>query len=307
MYLNRNSTITFLGIFNILLFLIVFILIAKLVQSVAISGIYKINKSLAKITDGNLEEVVDVCTNPEFTSLSQGINTTVDALKKAIKEAESRIDSELDFARAIQHSAMPVNNSLKIPKEKADVYGGMFTAKEVGGDFYDFFMINENRLGFVIADVSGKGIPAALFMMVSKTIIKHFALTGISPAEVLYKTNNSLCENNEKNMFVTGIVGFLDLGTGEIVYSNAGHNTPIICRKETGCEWMKSNPSFVLGGMEDIEYKNNNEILKPGDKLFLYTGGVTEAVDSRGNLYSNERLYNTLNEFSNWRFRDSSC
>ncbi len=209
-----------------------------MVQSVVISGIYKINKSLAKITDGDLEEVVDVCTNPEFTSLSQGINTTVDALKKAIKEAESRIDSELDFARAIQHSAMPANDSLKISKNTADISGGMFTAKEVGGDFYDFFMIDEDHLGFVIADVSGKGIPAALFMMVSKTIIKHFALTGITPAEVLYKTNNSLCENNEKNMFVTAIVGSLDLNTGEIVYANAGHNTPLISRESTGYQWI---------------------------------------------------------------------
>jgi serine phosphatase RsbU (regulator of sigma subunit) len=297
MYLNRNSTITLLGIFNILLFVIVFILIAKLVQSIVISGIYKINKSLAKITAGDLDEVVDVCTNPEFTSLSQGINTTVDALKKAIKEAESRIDSELDFARAIQHSAMPVNNSLKISKEKVDVYGGMFTAKEVGGDFYDFFMIDDDHLGFVIADVSGKGIPAALFMMVSKTIIKQFALTGISPAEVLYKTNNSLCENNEKNMFVTAIMGSLDLKTGEIIYANAGHNTPLISRKENGFQWMKSNPSFVLGGMEDIEYKNNIEKLDSGEKLFLYTDGVTEAVDIHNNLYSNEKLFKTLNGF----------
>ncbi|MDD3363711.1 MAG: SpoIIE family protein phosphatase [Syntrophomonas sp.] len=294
MYLNRNSTITLLLVFNIILFAVIFALIAKLVQIVVINGIYKVNGSLGKITEGNLNEVVNVCTNEEFQSLSHGINTMVDALKAAITEAASRIDSELAFAKAIQLSALPSNFPAFPDREEFDVFAGMNTAKEVGGDFYDFFMINEEKLGFVIADVSGKGIPAALFMMVSKSLIKNYALAGLSVCEILSKANNTLCENNEANMFVTVFIGILDLKTGKLNYASAGHNPPLIQKEQGKFEWLSVKPCFVLAGMEDVPYAEQQIMLSPGDRLFLYTDGVTEAMNKVGQLYSDGRLHDLL-------------
>lgn len=295
MYLNRNSTVTLLIIFNMLLFAVIFLLIAKLVQSVVINGIHKVNQSLAKITHGDLNEVVNVRTNDEFQSLSNGINTMVEALKVAIKEAESRIDSELAFAKAIQLSALPSNFPAFPDRQDFDIFAGMYTAKEVGGDFYDFFMVNENKLGIVIADVSGKGIPAALFMMVSKSLIKNYALTGLSASEILSKANNSLCENNDANMFVTVFIGILDLSTGTLNYSNAGHNPPLLQRSQGKFEWLPVKRCLVLAGMEDVIYGEQEIALSPGDRLLLYTDGVTEAINRTEQLYSDGRLVEFLN------------
>lgn len=296
MYLNRNSTITLLIAFNVLLFAVIFVLIAKLVQKVVINGIYQVNQSLEKITEGNLDEVVSVTTNEEFQSLSQGINSMVDALKTAIQEAASRIDSELSFAKAIQLSALPARTQPYSNHPCFDICSRMYTAKEVGGDFYDFFMVNDNQLAFVVADVSDKGIPAALFMMVSKSLIKHYALTGISTKDIFYKTNNSLCENNSANMFVTAFIGIIDLKTGTLCYSNAGHNPPLISRKQGEYEWLKSKRCLVLAGMEDVPYSEMEIQLQPGDRLFLYTDGVTEAMNIEKELYSDQRLRNVLNQ-----------
>jgi serine phosphatase RsbU (regulator of sigma subunit) len=295
MYLNRNSTITLLIIFNIILFAVIFALIAKLVQNVVINGIYKVNRSLVKITEGNLNEVVNVCANYEFQSLSNGINTMVEALKIAIKDASSRIDSELAFAKAIQLSALPSNFPAFPDRLEFDVFAGMYTAKEVGGDFYDFFIVNEEKLGCVIADVSGKGIPAALFMMVSKSLIKNYAIAGLSVSEILSKANNALCENNDANMFVTVFIGILDLKSGKLSYANAGHNPPLIQKKQGSFEWLSVKPCFVLAGMEDVVYVEQEIVLAPGDRLFLYTDGVTEAMNKSDQLYSDGRLQKLLN------------
>ena len=295
MYLNRDSTITTLVIFNVILFAIIFLLIAKLVQVVVINGIFSVNRSLAKITEGDLTEVVNVATNEEFQSLSNGINTTVEALKTAIKEAESRIDSELDFAKAIQISALPSHFPAFPERGEFDIYAAMYTAKEVGGDFYDFFLINEEKLAVVIADVSGKGIPAALFMMVSKSLLKHYALTGLSASEIMTKANDSLCENNEANMFVTAFIGILDLKTGQLTYANAGHNPPLIRKADGEYQWLPVKSGFVLAGMEDIVYRQQEGMLEAGDRLFLYTDGVTEAMNKSDQLYTDGRLLKLLN------------
>ena len=199
MYLNRNSTIQLLIVFNLVMFVVIFILIALLIQKKVINGIHRVNDSLDLITEGDLDEHVNVRTNMEFESLSDGINTMVAALKRTIKEVETKIDAELYYAKTIQMAALPTRILETGEHHRFNIEGSMFTAREVGGDFYDFFIVDKKILGVVIADVSGKGIPAALFMMEAKSLIKHYAQTKISVSDVLIKTNNSLCENNRVN------------------------------------------------------------------------------------------------------------
>ncbi|HQG98067.1 MAG TPA: SpoIIE family protein phosphatase, partial [Thermotogota bacterium] len=286
-----------LVIFNILLFGVIFFVIARLVQSIVINGIYRVNNSLEKITRGNLNEVVSVRTNKEFASLSNGINTTVNALKDAINEASSRIDTELAFAKAIQHSALPSTFPAFPDRKDFDIYAQMYTAKEVGGDFYDFFLVDSDHLAVVIADVSGKGIPASLFMMISKSIIKTYALSGLSVSDILYKSNIALCENNQEDMFVTAFMGILNTRTGVMRYVNAGHNPPLV-RKDNGLyEWLPVKQEFVLAGLPNVRYTEQEITFGPRDTLFLYTDGVTEAMNRVEQLYSPKRLIRVLNQF----------
>jgi serine phosphatase RsbU (regulator of sigma subunit)/anti-sigma regulatory factor (Ser/Thr protein kinase) len=295
MFTSRNSTAVELVIFNFILFGVVFALISWLVQRVVISGIYSMNSSLKKITEGDLTEVVQVKTNEEFISLSNGINSTVKALKDAITEAAARLDQELEFAREIQLSSLP-NVFPPFPhRNEFDIYATMHTAKEVGGDFYDFFLIGKDRLGLVMADVSGKGVPAALFMMTAKTHIKNCMQIGVDLDVVMSKVNNLLCENNETAMFVTAFVAELNFETGELVYVNAGHNPPLLKRAGGDYEWLKGKSGLILAAMEDFPYEKNTIQLAYDDQLYLYTDGVTEALNTKMELYSNERLESVLN------------
>ncbi len=274
-----------------MLFIVVYFLIKKLV----VDNMAKINRSLAKITSGNLDTVVDVRTNEEFASLSDDINSTVLTLKRYIAEAAARIDKELEFAKTIQHSAIPTVFQPYPGHSEFDIYAAMDTAKEVGGDFYDFYFVGENKLGFLIADVSGKGIPAAMFMMTAKTIIKGYAESGKSVDEVFTIANEKLCESNEAGMFVTAWFGMLDLLTGKVEFVNAGHNPPLVRHKDSTFDYLKSKPSFVIAGMEGMKYRRNEFFLSPGDEIYLYTDGVTEATDSENRLYGEERLVRFLN------------
>ena len=156
----------------------------------------------------------------------------------------------------------------------------MTPAKEVGGDFYDFFLVDNNHLAIVMADVSGKGVPAALFMMISKTLIKSAAQTGMSPKYILEKVNNQLCENNEAGMFVTVWIGLLEISTGKMICANAGHEYPAIRRKNGQFELLKDRHGFVLAGMEDMKYTEYEITLEPGDMIFVYTDGVAEATNA---------------------------
>lgn len=277
-----------------MLFIVVYFLIKKLV----VDNMVKINKSLAMITGGNLDTVVNVRTNEEFASLSDDINSTVVTLKRYIAEAAARIDRELEFARSIQHSAIPTVFPPYPGHGEFDIYATMDTAKEVGGDFYDFYFVGENRLGFLIADVSGKGIPAAMFMMTAKTIIKGYAEAGKPVDEVFTTANEKLCESNEAGMFVTAWMGELDIVTGKVEFANAGHNPPLVRHAGGGFEYMKSKPGFILAGMEGMKYRKNEFTLAPGDEIYLYTDGVTEATDSENNLYGEERLLALMNSMS---------
>ncbi len=274
-----------------MLFIVVYFLIKKLV----VDNMAKINRSLAKITSGNLDTLVDVRTNEEFASLSDDINSTVLTLKRYIAEAAARIDKELEFAKTIQHSAIPTVFPPYPGHSEFDIYAAMDTAKEVGGDFYDFYFVGENKLGFLIADVSGKGIPAAMFMMTAKTIIKGYAESGKSVDEVFTIANEKLCESNEAGMFVTAWFGMLDLLTGKVEFVNAGHNPPLVRHKDSTFDYLKSKPSFVIAGMEGMKYRRNEFFLSSGDEIYLYTDGVTEATDSENRLYGEERLVMFLN------------
>ena len=178
-----------------------------------------------------------------------------------------------------------------------DIYAVMDPAKEVGGDFYDFFLIDEDHLGMVMADVSGKGVPAALFMMASKIILQSCAMLGGSPAEILTKTNEAICSNNQEEMFVTVWLGILEISTGKLTAANAGHEYPVLQRTPCGpFELLKDKHGFVIGGMPGMKYREYELQMTPGTKLFLYTDGVPEATDADGNMLGMERMLAALNE-----------
>ena len=271
----------------ILIFAALFIFIYFLIKKVIINNLQKINGTLSEITGGNLNVKVDVRSNAEFSSLSDDINSTVSTLKKYIAEAAARIDKELEYAKQIQLSALPC---VFPDTDEYSVYAQMIAAKEVGGDFYDFYSLDESTVFFLAADVSGKGIPAAMFMMTAKTIIKDLAERGLSVNEIFTLANEKLCENNESGMFVTAWMGKFDLTTGKLSYANAGHNPPIVVHGNGECEYLKSRPGFVLAGMDGIKYRENEITLKKGDRIFLYTDGVTEATDINETLYGENRL-----------------
>ncbi|MBR1945320.1 MAG: SpoIIE family protein phosphatase [Alphaproteobacteria bacterium] len=297
-YAFRNTILSWAALVYILLLFIVYVFLSALLERVVVRGIEKTNTTLEKITEGNLNEKVDVHSNLEFVSLSNGINTMVDTLKEAIAEAAARLDKELEFAREIQHAALPRIFPPYPNKNEFDIFASMTAAKEVGGDFYDFFLLGHNgsHIGIVIADVSGKGIPAALFMMSAKTLIKNFAETGMSPAEIFYHTNEKLCENNEAGMFVTAFMGILEIETGKFTYVNAGHNPPLIKRADGGFERMTLKPGFMLGALDSFAYQQSETCLDGGDTIFLYTDGVTEAQNKNLELFGDDRLHDVLNE-----------
>lgn len=294
----RNVSI-YLNIFlQILVFSTLFVLIYFLIKKVVINNLHLINNKLGEITSGNLDVVVDIRTNKEFSSLSDDINSTVNTLKKYIDEAASRIDKELDYAKKIQLSALPSVFPPFPNQSNFDIYACMFAAKEVGGDFYDFYRIDKNRFAFLVADVSGKGIPAAMFMMEAKALIKSFAEKKLPVNEIFEKVNEKLCENNETGMFVTAWMGIIDLTTGILEYANAGHNPPLIF---DGSEftYLKSRPGFVLAGMEGMKYKLNQITLNPKNRIVLYTDGVTEAINSNNEMYGDLKLKTFLDNNKN--------
>lgn len=199
---------------------------------------------------------------------------------------QQRLKAELDIAKKIQESSLPK----KFDNLGIEICATMTPAKEVGGDFYDIFKVDDRHICMLIADVSGKGISAALFMLMAKTVIKNYAKLNIPVNEVFEHANNELCENNDANMFVTSFMGILNTETGEFRYVNAGHNLPIILKEGSSAEFIQAKPGFVLAGMENIKYKESTMQLGKGDAIFMYTDGVTEAQNKNDELFSDERL-----------------
>ncbi len=292
---TRDLSIYMIVFMEIVIFVGLFILIYFLIKRLVVDNIRSVNDSLAEITGGNLNVTVDVRSNEEFASLSDDINATVDTLKQYIAEAAARIDRELEVAKVIQESSLPSEFPAFPERGDIDIFASMTAAKEVGGDFYDFYFLDDDRLAFLIADVSGKGITAAMFMMKAKALIKGFAERYGDAAETLKRANNALCEGNEAEMFVTCFMGILDIRSGRIEYTNAGHNPPLVRHKDGSYEYFKCRPGFVLAGMADIPYRKGEMDFAAGDTIFLYTDGVTEATDSANTLYGEERLCSILN------------
>ena len=280
----------------------VFQMIYVMLKKKVVKNISAMADSLADIADGNLDVEVNVRGTSEFDSLSDSINTTVEALKESTRKEVERINSELEYAKTIQRSSLPMIFPPYPDRTDFEIYASMDPAKEVGGDFYDFELLSNNKLCFCVADVSGKGIPAALFMMRAKTLIKNFANAGMCVNEILSNVNEELCQNNDSGMFVTCWLGMLDTDTGIVQYANAGHNPPLI-RQNNNFEYLKNNrPGFVLGGIDGIKYKCFEVSLKPGDEIFIYTDGVTEATDLSNELYGEDRLKSALSSIS-----DATC
>ena len=294
-FFTKKASVYMLAFMETIVFAIFFATIFVLVKLLVVKNIRKINNSLSLITDGDLEVTIDVRDNEEFASLSDDINSTVTTLKHYIDEAAARFDKDLEIAKQIQQSALPSVFPPYPNRKDFSIYASMNAAKEVGGDFYDFYLVDENHLAFVIADVSGKGIPGAMFMMTSKTLIKSFAESGLPVHEVLTNVNTQLCQNNEAGMFVTAWMGILDLQTGLIKFANAGHNPPLVKHKDGSYEFLKGKVNFVLAGMDMVKYKEQELQLQPGDEIYLYTDGVTEAHNSKNELFGEERLLESLN------------
>ncbi|MBR4695970.1 MAG: SpoIIE family protein phosphatase [Selenomonadaceae bacterium] len=262
----------------------------------------ELRDGLKGISSGDFDRRIDLATGDEIEEVAEAVNAMTVELKAYIENLsrvtaeKERISTELELAREIQLGALP--HDFDFPYKEFSLYASMDAAKEVGGDFYDFYMLDERHLAITIADVSGKGVPAALFMMRSRTILKDIAMTAGKSndyAALMTLANRQLCENNDEMMFVTVFFGVLDIDTGEFSFVNGGHNPPLLCH-EGKFSYLRMEKKSNMLGVEEMEvYHEYRFILSPGDMLFLYTDGVTEAMDGHMEMYSEERLLRVLN------------
>lgn len=271
----------------------------KLINPLVIIRNHVRNFAQGKPTEGNL--MVQIDTKDELEELAKSvdfmekeINEYIDNIKNITSEKE-RISTELSLATKIQLSLLPHVFPPFPDRKEFDIYATMEPAREVGGDFYDFFLIDDDHLGLVMADVSGKGIPAALFMMISKIILQSCAMLGKSASETLQKTNEAICSNNQTDMFVTVWFGILEISSGVLTCANAGHEYPVIKRANGEFEIYKDKHGFVIGGMEETVYKEYKIELGAGDKLFVYTDGIPEAIDANNQMFGADRMLDSLN------------
>ncbi|MCP4627555.1 MAG: PP2C family protein-serine/threonine phosphatase [bacterium] len=236
----------------------------------------------------------------ELAKLAGAFLTMTQALKQYINKlaettaAKERIESELNIARDIQLSILRKNFEAFEERRELDIFAVVESAREVGGDLYDFSFVDNNRFFFAIGDVSGKGVPASLYMAVTSTLIKAVARRIEEPGRMLKLVNDELAEENDACMFVTLFCGVIDTDTGEVVYANAGHNPPLLLRHSGECDFIRVKPGVSAGAMEGMDFETHRLRLEPGDSLFLYTDGVTEAMNRSEELFSSERLKNSL-------------
>lgn len=274
--------------------------------SFAVSGsitrpIQKLARNVKQIGKGEFDKKVEVESADEIGNLAEAFNHMLDDLNtyfeqiKTITAEKERIGAELNVATQIQADMLPSIFPPFPDKTEFDIYATMTPAKEVGGDFYDFFLLDENHLALVMADVSGKGVPAALFMVIAKTLIKNRAQMGGSPAEILGFVNDQLCEGNEADMFVTVWLGILDLTTGKGMAANAGHEKPAIRRAGQNYEFVRTKHSPAVAVMEGMKFREHEFELHPGDSLYIYTDGVAEATNAQNALFGDERMMEALN------------
>ncbi len=260
--------------------------------------LYRTTKDSAAVA----RNLADVRPHNEVGQLSEDIVELTSELdqymrrNEAITAEKERITTELSLATRLQAAFVPHTFPPFPLREEFDIYAVMNPAREVGGDFYDFFLIDDDHLCLVMADVSGKGIPGALFMMVSKIILQSCAMLGRSAAEILDKTNEAICSNNPEDMFVTVWLGILEISTGKLTAANAGHEYPVIKRPDGSFELLKDRHGLVVGAMANAKYKEYDLQLEPGMKLFLYTDGVPEATDAENRMFGTARMLAALNE-----------
>ena len=299
---------------NIIISILVFMLLSALVIAIVTlcSGefsdrltkpILELEKDVAKISDGNLEYRAQIHDNDEIGDLAHRFNNMAVSLKEYILDFASvtadkeRIAAELNIATKIQADLLPCIFPPFPNRKEFDIYAFMVPAKEVGGDFYDFFFVDGDHLAILVADVSGKGVPSALFMAISKTLIKTRAQMGGTPAEIIEVVNDQLCEESKAEMFVTVWLGIFEISTGKVVATNAGHEYPAIRRAGGAYKLMKLPNNPAVATLNGTKFREDKFTLKPGDSLFLYTDGVAEATHVEGEheeLYGTERMIKAL-------------
>ena len=295
----RNAVYLLLGLFGVAV--IIALTVSVLLSRRIVKPIRMLTEEVGAMEGNNLEFHWDLDTGDETQMLADSFQSMTMRMKEYIHDIETitaeneRINTELSLAARIQTNMLP-NVFPPFPERKdMDIFASMDAAKEVGGDFYDFFLTDEDHLCLVMADVAGKGVPAALFMMACKIILGNYAMLGQSPAQVLETANTAVCANNKADMFITVWIGILDLRTGILKAANAGHEYPVIMQPGGKFELLRDKHGFVIGGMAGMHYKEYTVQMQPGAKLFLYTDGVPETTDSNGSMFGLERMLDALN------------
>ena len=302
---KRLGSLLLAAFFIVLLLMFVMFRLTDWLSKKFVRPIKNLTMGVQEIAAGNLTKKLSISTGDEFEALANCFNNMTDELQNYMQNLtqvtmeKEHIATELSVATEIQESMLPHIFPFAPERKEFDIYATMQAAKEVGGDFYDFYMLDEDHLLLTIADVSGKGVPAALFMVIAKTMLKNSALVMKDMNElsaVVARTNDQLCQNNDAMMFVTAFMGILELSTGRFNYVNAGHNPPLVYRRqENRYEYLQVKRNFVMGGMEDMVYQSEHLELNAGDKLFLYTDGITEALNEKQELFGDARLLQALN------------
>jgi phosphoserine phosphatase RsbU/P len=294
-----HRTLLIIGISGFVFLFLIIVLISRTITR----PLRILSGKAMEIAQGNLDTVIPL---PKFQDEVGQLSRSFESMKVALKEyvanladttaAKERIESELKIARNIQMSFLPRRFPPFPDRVEFDIYATLEPAREVGGDLYDFFLQDEDHLFVCIGDVSGKGVPAALFMAVTKTLMKGIAERGVKPSDVLMRVNREACEGNESSMFITVFCGVLNCRTGEFLFSNAGHNPPVIVRDGEKPEWLSIPRGIPLGAFEDASYQTDRIVLRPGDTILLYTDGVTEAMNTEKALYGDTRLLDLMGQ-----------
>ena len=302
-YRSKKATTRKYATMLLVVLMLVMLAISVIVGKRIVRPLNRITERIAELSENDLEfkmedtyrtgDEIEVLAE-SFATISHKTVEYVDQVRRVTAEKE-RIGTELQMANQIQASMLPHVFPPFPDRSELDIYASMTPAKEVGGDFYDFFMIDSDHLCLVMADVSGKSVPAALFMMISKVILQSCALLGQSVSEILNKTNEALCTNTQAEMFVTVWLGILEISTGKMTAANAGHEYPVLKRKDGKFEIFRDRHGFVVGGMPKIKYKEYEIQLNPGDKFFVYTDGVPEATNASNELFGTDRMTDALN------------
>lgn len=275
--------------------LVIVLIVVAVLSRTFTAPILQLKEGVNVVSTGNLDTVLDIRTGDEIQALAEAFNRMTGDLKEYISNLQrvtrekERVENDLRVANKIQAGMLPRVFPPFHEMEHLDLYAVMEPAREVGGDFFDFFILEDKRLCFCIGDVSGKGVPAALFMVITMTILRNQVMLNPSLEQVFHQTNAMLCADNDENMFVTLFMGILDPMTGNLEYVSAGHNPPLVSYGGKDFEFLEVAPSLVMGGMNGYAYRSATTVIRPGDMLFLYTDGVTEAMNWNEELFGDSR------------------